>query len=189
MSAYNALLNVLSKLVEFITGALLCAITLIVFYTVIAAKFLGGAPPWTNEAPLIMVIWFGLLGAGLGVRDKAHLAVEFMVRGLGATLKAFFFRLSYALMLAFAGVMTVAGFRLVFFTVGNQQTYPATKLPVGYAAYLAIPLAGIFIALHAMRHLIDLFTGDYDFTTAEDEDLAHEEEQAKKILKERGIEG
>ena len=172
MSGYKALLNVLSQLVEFITGVLLCAITLIVFYTVIAAKWLGGAPPWTNEVPLIMVIWFGLLGAGLGVRDKAHLAVEFLVRNMGQGPKTFFFRLSYALMLAFAGAMTIAGFRLVYFTVGNQQTYPATKLPVGWAAYLAIPLAGIFIALHALRHLIDLFTDSYDFTTAEEEELA-----------------
>lgn len=172
MRAYIAMLNALSLLVECVTGALLCAITLIVFYTVIAARFLGGAPPWANEVPLIMVIWFGLLGAGLGVRDKAHLAVEFVVRGMGAAAREFIFRLSYALVLAFAGAMTVAGFRLVFFTLANQQTYPATKLPVGYAAYLAIPLAGIFIALHALRHLLDLFAGRYDFTTSEEEELA-----------------
>ena len=121
MSAFKTLLNILSALVEFLTGALL-----------------------------------------------------------------FFFRLSYALMLALAAAITVAGFRLVAFTAGNQQTFPATKLPVGYAAYLAIPLAGIFIALHAIPHLADLFSGTYDFTTAEEQELAREQEQAQKLLDAQG---
>ena len=168
MSVLRAVLDIFSKLFEFITGVLLTLIVLIVFYTVISSKFLGATPPWANEVPLIMVVWFGLLGAGLGVRDKSHLAVEFLVRGMGPGAKNFFFRLSYAFMLLFATAMTVAGVRLVMFTIANQQTYPATKLSVA-VCYVAIPLGGAFIFLHALKHLIDLFAGRYDFTSMDEE--------------------
>ena len=173
MKAYRAILNLISRLFEFITGVLLCAIVLIVFYAVISSKFLNATPAWANEVPLIMVVWFGLLGAGLGVRDKAHLAVEFVVRGMPPAWKTFFFRLSYALMLFFGTVMAVAGARLTLFVQANGETYPATKLPVALC-YAAVPLGGLFIFLHALPHFVDLFTGRYDFSTG-DEILALEE--------------
>jgi TRAP-type C4-dicarboxylate transport system permease small subunit len=171
MKAYTALLNIISKLFEIVTGLLLAVIVIIVFCTVISSKFFGVTPAWANELPLILIVWFGLMGAGIGVRDKAHLAVEFIVRGLPEAWKVFFFRLSYTLMLAFATVMTVAGMRLVIFTFVNQETFPATKLPVGLC-YLAIPLGGAFIFMHSLKHLLDLFSGTYDFTSIDEEAIA-----------------
>lgn len=176
MKAYNALLKIISRLFEFITGALLCAIVGIVFYTVVSSRVWNVTPPWANEIPLILVVWFGLLGAALGVRDKTHLAVEFLARALPPAGRAFVFRLSYALMLMFAAVMVTAGARLVLFVIENRETYPATKLPVGLC-YTAIPVGGALIFLYALRHLIDLFTGKYDFTTPEEEIVADDNAQ------------
>ncbi|MFH1539747.1 MAG: TRAP transporter small permease subunit, partial [bacterium] len=50
----------------------------------------------------------------------------------------------------FAVVMVVSGGRLVLMTTG--QTLPATNLPVAIT-YLAIPLGGLFILMHAILQL------------------------------------
>ncbi len=158
MKAYEALLKAISKLVEFVTCALLTALVLIITWQVFSRYVLGTTPSWSEEISVILVVWFGMLGAGLGVRDGSHLAVEFIVRGMSAGPRMFFHRLSFALIIAFSGLMVIGGFRLVKFVMDNNEINPATGIPVGYT-YLALPLAGIFIFMHALKHLLDLFAG------------------------------
>lgn len=161
MKAYQTLLKIISKLVEIVTCALLTALVLIITWQVFSRYVLGATPSWSEEIAVILVVWFGMLGAGLGVRDGSHLAVEFLVRGMSEGPRMFFYRLSYALIIAFSGLMTVAGFRLVKFVMDHGEINPATGIPVGYT-YLALPLSGIFIFMHALKHLADLFAGRTD---------------------------
>ncbi len=163
MKIYDGILNIFSKIVEFVTGLLLTSIVLIISWQVLTRVILKVTPSWSEEISMILVVWFGMLGAGLGVRDKSHLAVEFLVRIMPDGLKQFFFRLSYALICCFSIVMVVAGFRLYSFVMAHGEINPATGIPVGYT-YFAIPVAGIFIFLHSLRHIIDLMAGTYDFT-------------------------
>jgi len=168
MKAYESILKAISRLVEWITCSLLVVLVLIISWQVFARYVMGKPPSWSEEIAIILVVWFGLLGAGLGVRDKSHLAVEFFVRGMKGGTKMFFYRLSYALIVAFSVLMIAAGSRLVRFVNLNQEINPATGIPVGFT-YLAIPLAGAFIFLHAMKHLIDLFRGTYEIRDLEAE--------------------
>ncbi|MFH1539194.1 MAG: TRAP transporter small permease, partial [bacterium] len=133
---------VISKIVEAATCVLLTALVVIISYQVFSRFVLNTTPYWTEEISLVLVVWFGLLGAGLGVRDGAHLAVEFLVRLFPEGIQQSCRRLSYAMISCFAVVMVVSGGRLVLMTTG--QTLPATNLPVAIT-YLAIPLGGLFI--------------------------------------------
>ncbi|MFA6448790.1 MAG: TRAP transporter small permease [bacterium] len=165
MKAYDRFLDIISKLVGWIASALLTAMVLIVTWQVFARYVLKNAPAWSEEISLILVVWFGLLGAGLGVRDGSHLAVEFLVRGLKPGAQRFFHRLSFALIISFSTLMIVSGFRLVALVGGHGESNAATGIPVA-VTYMAIPVAGIFIFMHAIRHLIGLFGENYEIVSA-----------------------
>lgn len=147
---YKSLTGIVSKIVEAVTCTLLAVLVVIISYQVFMRYILNSNPHWTEEISLVLVVWFGLLGAGLGVRDGAHLAVEFFVRILPGWLGPSIRRFSYTMISCFAVVMVVAGARLVQMT--TDQTLAATKLPVA-ASYLAIPLGGLFILMHAILQL------------------------------------
>ena len=147
---YKSLTGTISKIVEAVTCILLTVLVVIISYQVFMRYILNSNPHWTEEISLVLVVWFGLLGAGLGVRDGAHLAVEFFVRILPQWLGPTIRRFSYTMISCFAVVMVVSGARLVQMTTG--QTLPATKLPVALT-YFAIPLGGLFILMHAILQL------------------------------------
>ena len=147
---YGAILRVVSVGVEVLTGVLLTALVVIISSQVFSRFILGKTPYWSEEISLVLVVWFGLLGAGLGVRDGAHLAVEFVVKAMPATARVVVQRFVYAVICCFALVMVVSGIRLVMLT--TTQYLPATQLPVS-VSYLALPLSGVFIFLMSLFKL------------------------------------
>ncbi|MEW5945077.1 MAG: TRAP transporter small permease [bacterium] len=144
---YRAVLNLFSAAVETVTRVLLSALVVIISWQVFSRFALNRTPYWAEETALVLVVWFGLLGAGLGVRDGTHLAVEFFARLLPASARLVVHRFVFAVTCCFALVMMISGARLVLMT--TEQTLPATHLPVA-VSYLAVPISGIFIFLHAL---------------------------------------
>jgi len=65
--------------------------------------------------------------------------------------------------MSFSILMIVAGFRLVALVGGHGEINAATGIPVA-VTYTAIPLAGIFIFMHALRHLVGLFGKNHEFS-------------------------
>ena len=128
--------------------ALLVATVLIVVAIVTARYGFRTTPSWGAEVVLLFIVWFSFLGAGLATRQGLHLSLEFVSDLLPAGGRSAAIAFSRLAVVGFGLFMFVAGMGLVSETA--DQTLPATKLSVGYASYLALPVSGLLISLQAL---------------------------------------
>ena len=137
-----------SRLADVATQTLLVATVLVVAGTVVARYGFHTTPSWGEEVALLFIIWFSFLGASLATREGLHLSVEFVSDLLPRPHRAVVIAFARLAVIGFGLFMIVAGIGLVAATA--RQTLPATKLSVGYASYLALPVSGLLVSLQAV---------------------------------------
>jgi TRAP-type C4-dicarboxylate transport system permease small subunit len=144
----GACARVAARLADAATQVLLVATVLVVAGTVVTRYGFGTTPAWAEEVALLFIIWFSFLGASLATREGLHLSVEFISDLLPSRPRSAVIALAQIAVVGFGLFMVTAGIGLVAATA--RQTLPATKLSVGYASYLALPVSGLLISLQAV---------------------------------------
>ena len=120
----------------------------------IISRFVIQSPiPWTEAMLTYMFVWACFLGAGLAVEQKAHFSVEIFVILLPKRLQRVFSVGVYLLIIVFAVLMMVKG-RL--FVIGNRDQMMAAMPFSMIWPYLAIPVSGLFTAIHALNAVVNL---------------------------------
>lgn len=146
---------ILDRLLGSVVCVLMAVMVLNVTWQVFTRFVLGTPSSFTEEAARYMMIWAGLLGAAYAAGQKAHLALDLLTASLtGARKRAsdVFIHLSA---LAFSiGVLVLGGGRLVWIQLSLGQQSAALQWKLGYI-YLAVPVAGAFIALYSVLNLIE----------------------------------
>lgn len=156
----NALRKVMDRFLGLSICVLMTAMALNVIWQVISRFAMARPSSFTEEAARYMMIWAGLLGAAYVTGQKGHLALDLITARLTGARKRtseIFIQLT---VLAFAiGVLIIGGGRLVWIQLALGQQSAAMQLKLGYV-YLAVPLAGVFIALYSLFALVDALRGD-----------------------------
>ncbi len=138
---------------------LLAAMVVNVLWQVFTRFVLRHPSSFTEEAARYMMIWVGLLGSAYAVGRKSHLALDLITAHLHGARKrgSDFFIHSTVLVFALA-VMVGGGGRLVWIQLSLGQQSAALQVKLGYV-YLAVPLAGAFIAFYSILALIETMRG------------------------------
>jgi C4-dicarboxylate transporter DctQ subunit len=105
---------------------------------------------WGEEVTRYAGIWSVFLVAGLGLRHGAHLGVDLVTSRLSSRVRRGVYVLVYALVLAFAGLLLVAGARLARENMG--QVSPTLEWPMG-VVYLCIPIGAGLMIVETLRLL------------------------------------
>jgi len=132
---------------EWLTSALLLATSVVIGWQVFAGKVLGSRPSWSEEIGRFGMIWFGLIGAAIALRQGAHIGVTFFADRLPRVARRVVDHLVSAATLAFAGFFVYFGA-----LVARQfmhETSAGARIPMGLV-YIAIPLAGLLMALFVL---------------------------------------
>lgn len=130
----------------------LLMMTFIVGWQVFGRYVLGSSPSWAEQSALTLMIWFIFLGGAAGVRDGFHIriiAVENMVSQASRKKMRF---VSNAIVGVLGLAMLWWGGELVVRTWSH--VIPSLGIPRGMA-YLAIPIAGLLIALFSIERILD----------------------------------
>jgi len=151
MKTIDAILKVLSAIFETLTQLLLVIMVAIIMWLVISRQILQHASSWAEEISLVMIIWFGLIGATFGVRDRYHLRIELIMKFIPRTPRRAVAYLMDALIVVFGVLLVVGGIQHMGLTMA--QTLPATKLP-GALRYTPLPIAGALIVIYGLRNMI-----------------------------------
>jgi len=118
----------------------------------VVARYVFNAPlAWTDELSILLFVWTLMLVASLGVREGFHVRIEFVFNLLPRPLRGLLdaaFNLAIA---GFGGVLAISGRELLDLVWNN--TSPAIQYPL-QALYIAIPVSGSLIALHAVCRLL-----------------------------------
>jgi TRAP-type C4-dicarboxylate transport system permease small subunit len=150
--------------IDRLLGSLICvlmaAMVINVLWQVFTRFVLRNPSSFTEEAARYMMIWVGLLGSAYASGKKSHLALDLITSKFQGGRKRASEIFIHSLVLLFAlTVLLGGGGRLVWIQLSLGQQSAALQLKLGYV-YLAVPLAGLFIAFYSVVFLIEAFRGE-----------------------------
>ncbi|MCB0261649.1 MAG: TRAP transporter small permease [Calditrichaeota bacterium] len=145
----------LDKGLETVTALVMGLLVLDVVWQVITRFVLKNPSNWTEELATYLLIWVGLLGAGVALRRRAHLGIDYFVLRLDPKSQFISAVIAALFVTGFAvAVLLVGGIQLVSLTFKLGQTAPATGIKLGYV-YLAVPISGFFIVMYGLEILAE----------------------------------
>ena len=153
VKAVRHILDVLMKITE-IFGSLLLAIMVIVICWEIFSRFFSKYIPginstWTEEVAMVMMVWFGMTGAAIGIRKASHIGVEFVVALFPKKIGQVLAILVDLIVIGFSVFLLVYGFK--FAKEMAEVFLTATELSRGYFVYSAVPVAAILMILFGLE--------------------------------------
>lgn len=151
MQAADKVIKAITTFFEALTRILLLVMVGIVTWLVISRQILHHASSWAEEISLVMVIWFGLIGATFGVKERYHLRMELFFAPLPRPARVALSFFTDALVVAFGVLLIIGGTQHVILTA--PQELPATLITAALR-YLPVPITGALIVLYALRAIV-----------------------------------
>lgn len=133
-----------------ISIAMFAAMLLALTYQVVARYVFNAPPVWTEEFSLVMFTWIVLLMGSAGVREGIHVCLDIWPDNMSGVLRSLLDRFVQLVTLAVGMVLLSSGWAYVVDTQG--QLSAAINYPIE-ALHAAAPVAGGFVALHALAAL------------------------------------
>ncbi len=106
---------------------------------------------WSEEVPLILMVWFGFISMSIGVKKRLHISIEVFYNMFPKPMQKVVNKVVDAIVMAFGIIMIYYGYTLAKLTM--TSTLPATKLPTGWL-YAIIAVAGVMITFDTFMDLI-----------------------------------
>ena len=111
-----------------------------------------GTVVWVEEVTVFLMIWMAFMGAAIGVRRGAHIAMSILVDRLPTRVARALFYASTLAIIAFSAVVAWQG-TLLALSVGGQRS-AALGVPMGIP-YIIVPLGALLIILQACANVVD----------------------------------
>ncbi len=142
-----------------LAAAGLVLMTAVIAWQVFARYVLNDSPPWSEAAALVIMAYFVLLAAAVGVWERFHLGFRLFVSMLALRPKRAVFMVGQVLIMAFGAAMAFNGMALVNYTA----THVIPTLGVSRSvAYWPFAISGGLIVLFALVNCVALVRGDRD---------------------------
>jgi TRAP-type C4-dicarboxylate transport system permease small subunit len=130
-----------------LSAAGLIAMTAIIGWQVFGRFVLDSSPSWTEQASLILMIWYVFFAAAAGVYEGFHIRIE-LLESMSNPANARRIRIAIQLIVAALGlVLLVFGSQLVWLV--RDHVVPSLGISRG-AAYLPLPISGLLMAIFAL---------------------------------------
>lgn len=129
----------------------LVAMAAIVIWQVFGRFVLDSSPSWTEQAALVLMIWYVMFASAAGVHEGFHIRIALLEERLGP--RAGPLRRTTALIVLVLGlVLLVYGAQLAWLVRGNAMPSLGISRAV---AYIPMPIAGLLMALFALPQVLD----------------------------------
>lgn len=129
----------------------LVAMTAILCWQVFARYVLDASPAWSEQASLVLMMWFVFLGAASGVWEGRHIRIEEGVTRMNPRLRRWAHLLANVAVLLLGLELLIWGSEMVVHTWDNHvPTLPLTRGMVN----LVIPVFGGLMALFSLFHAL-----------------------------------
>jgi TRAP-type C4-dicarboxylate transport system permease small subunit len=154
--------NFFDEIVYKVTCAICISLIIIMTFEVLVhvffRYFLDAPLKWGEELARLMMVWAGLLGIGIALKDKDHVGIELLTRKLSGKTLAWCNLISRIMIIGFVGLVFIWGINL---TVESYGTYlPALNISWAWS-FLSVPVSAavqlIFLISSCLQDLIDIF--------------------------------
>ena len=134
-----------------LSGLALVAITMMVPAGVFMRYVMNDPLQWPEPASVIMMVFFSFVGGAAVYRANQQIAVEALMRAVGARSRAAMQWGVHACMLLIATFMLVYGAQLCWLMRGNTMAeFPSLSVGI---VYLPIPIAGLLTLLFIVEKI------------------------------------
>lgn len=146
----------LADLVLRIAATGLGIMTLVISWQVFARYVLNDSPQWSEAAALVVMFYFVLLAAAVGVYEQFHLGFRWLVSQLPLQPRRNLFLFGQVLIMGFGAAMAWNGMALVEYTASH--IIPTLNLSRA-VAYWPFVVCGGLIALFALIRCMSVMRG------------------------------
>jgi TRAP-type C4-dicarboxylate transport system permease small subunit len=146
----------LDRILSTAIGAGLLTIFALNMYQVGGRYLFGVGAVWIPDITRFLFIWMVFLGTALMHLRQKHLVIDYVQLRLPARLRRTSEALIAGAMLALAGLLIVAGWRIAM--IRMDIPYTGWEIPTGYA-YLAVPVCGALVAVISLVNLWEWLRG------------------------------
>ena len=147
------ILDFLMNAIETAGAVLLAVMTLIIIWQIIARfRIIHIISPWTEEVAMILLVWFGLTGAAIGIRKHLHIGVEFVTTLFPESVQKIMMIFVDILLACFSIFLLVKGAELAW-ALKDTDT-PATIISRGLVIYSAAPVAAFLMLLYSVELIV-----------------------------------
>jgi TRAP-type C4-dicarboxylate transport system permease small subunit len=129
----------------------LVSMAAIVIWQVFGRFVLDSSPSWTEQAALVLMIWYVMFASAAGVHEGFHIRIALLEERLGPRASGLR-RVTALIVLGLGLVLLVYGAALVWHVRGNAM--PALGISRA-VAYIPMPIAGLLMALFALPQVRD----------------------------------
>lgn len=146
----------INRIIEKLLIGIFALLVLDVLWQVFYRNILNRSSSFTEELARFAMIWLAILGAAYLNGQRAHLAMDFLLRKLPEAKKRRRLIIIECLMLLFAFfVLVLGGINLVYITTHLGQVSSALNLPLG-VVYAIVPFSGMLIIFYSVYHILNL---------------------------------
>ena len=133
-----------------IGAAGLIAMVGVISWQVFGRFILNSSPSWTEQAAMILMIWYVLFAAAAGVWERFHIRIEILEQRLSASLTRKLRIAIHALVAMFGLVLLVYGAQLAWLV--RDFVVPSLGISRGIA-YLPMPFAGLLTIIFSIGRI------------------------------------
>lgn len=136
-------------LIHLATGGLVLMVA-IIGWQVFGRFALNASPSWTEQASLVLMIWYVMLAAAAGVHEGFHIRIAIVEERLGAR-AALILRVTAGIVMLLGLVLLIYGTQLAWLV--RNATIPSLGISRA-VAYAPMPLSGLLIMLFSIPQLV-----------------------------------
>ena len=142
--------STISRLLVSFGSAGLVAMTAIIGWQVFGRFVLDASPSWTEQASLVLMIWYVMLASAAGVWEGFHIRIALLEERLGERARPIG-RIVAVVVAAMGLVLLVYGAQMCWIVRGN--TIPSLGISRA-VAYFPLPVSGLLMALFALPQIM-----------------------------------
>lgn len=169
MKILNFLNKLLSRTEEVLCGIALTLATSLAFIEVVLRRGFGSSLGFTQEAVNYLLIFVGLIGASIGVREKVHLGVDLLVKQFSPKLQKGMILFVYTLNILFCLYVAILGYQHVAILAQFGQVSPEMEIPM----YIPKGIVAVAFTLMTIRYVQEMIKA---LKTPTDQLLTQQEE-------------
>jgi TRAP-type C4-dicarboxylate transport system permease small subunit len=145
-AVYAVILKARAILIYIAISVMISNVTIGVFFRYV----LNNSLSWTEELARYLMVWFGLLGMGLALKDNEHVSVAFFLDRVPRKAAYIIKIINICLVMFFS--LVLFKYSLNHLRVVKLQISPSIGLPM-YLPYSAITIGSFLMVLECVRHL------------------------------------
>jgi TRAP-type C4-dicarboxylate transport system permease small subunit len=144
---------------EWLTVALVAAITVIVCAGVFWRYVLNDSLVWSEETAKFLMVWMVFAASPIALAHGSHAAIDALPAALPARARDALFALIHLLILGFVYVLITQGYG--FAVNARVQTTPTTGISM-MVVFSAMPVGGVLLGMIALQQMLECVLGALD---------------------------